>query len=61
MRLGKFCVAADEGKQADIEHLVQRGRKLQSKAVYETFAKSFVKAAGCLGRRPRVPVGEVKN
>lgn len=61
MRLGKFCEAADEGKQADIEHLIQRGRKLQARAVYETFAKAFVKVAGCLGRSLRVPVGEVKN
>lgn len=58
MGFGKYCGTADEGMPVDIEHLVQRGRKLQSETVYETFARAIVEVAGCLGRalhstRPR--------
>jgi hypothetical protein len=57
MGFGKCCGTTDEGKQVEIEHLVQRGRKLQSRAVYETFAKAIVGVAGCLSRALRVPPG----
>jgi hypothetical protein len=57
MGFGKECKTADERKQAEIEHLVRRGRKLQSRAVYETFARAVVEVAGCLARALRVPPG----
>jgi len=42
MGFGKYCRTADDGKQVDIEHLVRRGRKLQSETVYETVARAIV-------------------
>jgi len=57
MGLGKSCGTTDEGKQVEVEHLVQRGRELQSRTIYDSFAKAVIKGIGCLGGALRVPSG----
>lgn len=56
MGIGKDSETAGE-VNAEIEQLVQRGRRLHSRAVYERFARIAQGVGGCFGRALRTLAG----